>query len=228
MMKKVMSLALACIMATSLLPESAAASNLSKNESDSTIGEIIEFNLVKADENGISTCSDHDEIVEYMENRGWVPGSTFYVGNKQYKVLDDYQIMFLGTDENYTANHMSDATRAVSIPTVEGDLPYSSTYSILNYMYSSYYWNVGSNGEVASIGVVISPNSTHSVRVDWIDARNDESMGYKVLPNAYGLTGFVWTYGGEDFYLKFTNASSYGSSRISGAFNVYVDQVDIA
>lgn len=226
MMKKVLSLALACIMATSLLPESAAASNLSKNESDGTTGEIIEFNLVKADENGISTCSDHAEIVEYMENRGWVPGSTFHVGNKQYKVLDDYQIEYLGIDENCVTNHISDATRAVSIPTVEGDLPYSGTYSILNYMYSSHYWNVGSTGEVASIGVIISPDSSHQVRVDWMDARNDESMGYKVLPGT--LNGLVWTYGGEDFYLKFTNATSYGSSRISGAFNVYVDQVEPA
>ena len=222
MLKKVMSLALACIMATSLLPETAAASNLSKNEVDSTTSEIIEFNLFKVDENGISTCSNHAEIIEYMENRGWIPGSTFHVGNKQYKVLDDYQIKYLGIVENSVTNHISDATRAVSIPTVEGDLPYSGTYSILNYMYSSHYWNVG--GTRASVGVIISPDSSHQVRVDWMDARNDESMGHKVLPGT--LNGFEWVHGGEDFYLKFTNATSYGSSRISGDFYVYVDQVE--
>lgn len=236
MLRKVISTALACIMCTSLLCFSASAAEVGSSGSDDGNGTIVSFNLIEVTPNGVATRSsdsiaDQDYVIAYMEAQGWTPGSTFYVGNKEYKVLDDYQILYVGVDEDMVIDHTTDegvATRATTIPTKQGTLPYNSTYSILNYMYTSYYWKVGSTGEVGSIGVRVSPDSTQTVRVDWIDGRNDESMGSKTYTlRTNNIYQYVWVCGGEKFYLTLTNEGDYGEKKITGAFDLFLDQLDI-
>lgn len=109
-------------------------------------------------------------------------------------------------------------TRGTSIPTRKGTLPYSSTYSISNYMYSSRYFKEYVDGDYASVAFVVSPDTANQkIKVSWIDGRNDESMGSKTKTltstKANQLIGMDWVYGGEKFYFKITNNSS---SKISG------------
>lgn len=231
MLKKMFSLILTGALALSVSTFGGVA--MEQPTQESGVGEIVDLHIISNDQDSSTFYStiqpgDQDDVIEFMNKRGWTPGTTFFVGNKEYRVLDDYQVMYMGVDTSAQVNHITDNTRATTIPTVKGSLPYSGTYSIINYMYTSHYWIVGDTDSVASIGVTISADTVQTVKVDWMDGRNDESMGSK-LYRFFGdndIVNYVWAYGGEKFYLKFTNVATYGTTRIEGAFNVFVDQVD--
>ena len=171
---------------------------------------------------------DRDVVIDYMKDQGWYPGSTFNVANKVYRVLDDYQIVYLGREDDASADVLTDrvATRGLNIPTRHTDLPYDGSYNIKDYVYSNYLFNVGNKGYNESIGVTISTDFAQKIRVDWMDARNDESMGGHTLTtkaNALVAGAYMWVYGGEDFYIKITNKGDR-TKYMTGTFEVFYDQ----
>lgn len=227
MKRKLTSLILSFTLSASMLINSSAVTVSTETSTDTGIGEIIELSLITADSNGFSARSnqvndDRADIIEFMNAKGWLPGSTFYIGNKQYQVLDDYQIMYLGVDSDRIINHISDTARAINIPTTQGDIPYDGTYSILNYMYTSHYRKIGFPDTPESMCFMIAPDSSQTVRIDWMDGRNDEAMASHRCTGTSGevISIIDWVYGGEKFYFKLTNEGSYGNNRITGAFTL--------
>ncbi len=91
------SLVLTGVICFTLLNFSAAAVTTAPAAPDANEGEIVTMNIIAVNSDGMevytdSSTSGGEEVVAYMQAQGWTPGSTFYVGNKKYEVLDDYQI----------------------------------------------------------------------------------------------------------------------------------------
>lgn len=205
--KRITSMIMVFAMCFTSLSSPVFAAEISTNE-----GEAVSLTVLLPDGEGVKLYTselpeDRDVVVDYMEEHGWYPGSTFHVANKVYRVLDDYQIVYLGREDDASVNVLTDQVemRGLNIPTRYSDLPYDGSYNIKNYVYSNYRFNEGAKGDVESIGVTISTDFPQSICVDWIDARNDESMGGHTLTtkaNSLLAAAYMWVYGGEDFYIK--------------------------
>lgn len=205
----------------------AAEPNLS--ETDDSIVPYHVYTITSQNGRSAETELKGDELIEYMNEQGQIPGSRFLVGNKKYEVTENYELRYLGVDETVDIDTAMDFARGTSIPKKAGTLPNSGTYKMSNYIYSNNYFNVGTAGsETAgiypSIGVTISADQEQDIMVSWMDGRNNESMGNKTYyfnrPNE--VTKYDWVYPGQNFYFKFTNKTS--SKTISGSYNIYVDQ----
>lgn len=158
-----------------------------------------------------------------MENNGWIPNTEFEVGTNRYKVTEDYNIIYLGKNNNKNISVSNDLLRGTSIPTSQGDLPTTGTYYMRNYIYSNNYYEVGYPGGFSeSVGVIVSADQASSIRVDWMDGRNNTSMGGKTysFSGAGSLAKYVWVYSGEKFYFKIANA---GSGTVSGSYKIFLD-----
>lgn len=217
------------IIATAMLMAIMNCTAFASNSETVTDGTVVDYNIYEVSivdgevtENAVTGQDKIDEMIA----EGKTPGTKFYVGDKLYEVGDNYEIVYLGRDSNVDTNVINDRTRGTSIPTREGSLPYSENYEFRNYIYSSRYFNLGGGPhDTNSIAVTISADNEQTIEVDWMDARNDESMGSKTyyFNRADELTKYVWVYSGEDFYFKFTNGdSAFGD--ISGSYLAEVDQ----
>lgn len=186
------------------------------------------FIITSQNDRSVETELTGDERIEYMNEKGEVPGKQFLVGNKKYEVTEDYELRYLGIDETVDLHKQTDLARGTTIPTKKKSLPYYGEYDMSNYLYSDFYFNVGDAGsETAgiypSIGVTISADQEQDIMVSWMDARNNESMGNKTyyFNQAGEVTKFDWVYPGKNFYIKLTNKMT--SKRISGDYSVFED-----
>lgn len=224
--KKVIALGLATMAAISAMSINVMAEeNFSNMQYDESSGTVVEYNIFLSeyqDELNTTTPLSDEERIEYMSSHGETPGTEFTIGTKKYRVLDNFDVIYLGrTEDTEKIDILTEPiTRGDYIPTTQGSLPYSGRYGMYNYLYTNYYFRVGGT---PSIGVSVSADQAQTLRVEWIDGRNNEAMDSKTvsIQGGNGITKYAWVYGGEKFYIKFVNA---GSGRISGDFNIFVDQ----
>lgn len=229
-MKKLLSIVI--ILAMSFLSINALAAD-STSKTAPEVGAIVDYNVTfvsKVDGELCERAATNSERIGYMQQHDEVPGSEFIVAGNKYLVLNDYSVKYLGKASDVNSTNLQDSlsyvTRGTSIPTTQGSLPYTGTYLIGSgySLYTNYYFVVDSYPMNPSIGVAVSANQAQQLTVHWMDGRNDESMGSKTysFSGAGSLTRFVWAYGSEPFYIKFSNT---GTGTASGSAQIYIDQI---
>lgn len=223
--KKIIAMCCAAVMAMSISSIGAFA----KENDDVNIGDKVDYTVsIRELINGeyIIRNATQEEKVELMTKDNRVPGSEITIGTTKYIVADDYNLIFNGTDSNAEAESIKEnSARGTGIPTSKGSLPYNGSYNFSSYIYTNKYFVAGSSGMLSpSIGIDLSAKNSQKIVADWIDGRNNESMGASstVSLSAGGAwTVYNWVYAGEKFYIKFINK---GTTNPSGSFSMYIDQ----
>lgn len=223
--KKIIAMCLTAAMALSVMSIGAFAAT----ENSVKIGDKVDYTVSireMVDGEIVIRNATQEEKIELMTNDNRTPGSEFTIGTTKYIVADDYNLIYNGTDANVsTENLRENMTRGISIPTSKGSLPYNGSYSFSTYIYTNKYFVAGTSGMLSpSIGIDFSATNYQKIVADWIDGRNDESMGASstITMNAGGAwTVYNWVYAGEKFYVKIINK---GTTNPSGSFRMYVDQ----
>ena len=215
--KKLMSMVLAVMAAVSAMSMTSFAAE--EINLPSTM-EIVEYDIYSDVDS--STPLEGSEKIEYMNSHGQTPGTVFNVGTKKYKVLNDYTVAYIGQveDTSNMYNLTESFTRGDYPPESRGYLPYSGRYGMYNYLYTNAYFIYSG---APSIGVTVTADQTQTLRIEWINGRNNEAMDYKTVNISGGnsIVRYAWVYDSEPFYIKFVNA---GSGRISGDFTISLDQ----
>ena len=216
-LKKILMLGLATMMAVSAMNMSVMAEEVT---SVSTAMEIVEYNIYSDIDSNVPL--EGSEKIEYMNSHDQTPGTIFNVGAKKYKVLDDYTVAYIGQTEDTSNLHnlTESVTRGDYPPSTRGYLPYSGRYGMYNYLYTNAYFIYSG---APSVEVTVTADQAQTLRIEWIDGRNNEAMDYTTVNIAGGnsIARYAWAYDSEPFYIKFVNA---GSGRISGDFTIALDQ----
>ncbi len=192
------------VLCTSLI----SADEISNSSKEMKIGEITTLDYYispQLDPNGKGgKITDENQRRKMMKQQGKLPGTTFVMNNQKYLVLDDYKIKFLEYTTNlaFTTTSASITPRSSNIPTAQGSLPYYGSYSMYNYVYTNRYFNIGDNW----VQVSITPLNDHYIRIQSIDATNDQPMENGFIIHAtnptYYMAGCI---ANSPFYIKFTN-----------------------
>lgn len=223
--KKIAAIGCAAMMVVSSMSMSvfAASDNVLK------VGDKVDYTVAiseKVDDEFIVRNATNDEKIDLMTKNNRTPGSEFNIGTSKYIVADDYNLIYNGVDITASADYLREnVARGINIPTSEGNLPYRGTYNFSTYIYTSKYFIAGEKGMSSpGIGIDISATNYQKIVADWIDGRNNQSMGASstITINAgSAYTLYNWVYAGEKFYVKFVNK---GSTNPQGSFSMYVDQ----